>query len=127
MLRNLPLSPAPTSTSPSFLQRRAHMFHRSQAKKQGFAKEQRTADAQLASLRQLGLISPDKKGFASAWGGTELIPSGSAARTGTNLHNHHTTSNPSQLGSYNDGPSFPKKGELCLYSDASYFFFFFFF
>lgn len=92
------------------------MFHRSHAKQQGFAKEQRIADAQLASLRQLGLISPDKKGFASAWGGTELIPSGSAARTGTNLNNNHTTSRPSNLGDFNDGPSFPEKGEfsLCL-------------
>lgn len=86
------------------------MFHRSHAKQQGFAKEQRIADAQLASLRQLGLISPDKKGFASAWGGTELIPSGSAARTGTNLNNNHTTSRPSNLGDFNDGPSFPEKG-----------------
>ncbi|KUI59829.1 Protein STE5 [Cytospora mali] len=86
------------------------MFHRSHTKQQGFAKEQRIADAQLASLRQLGLISPDKKGFASAWGGTELIPSGSAARTEANLNNNHTTSRSSQFGDFNGGPSFPEKG-----------------
>ena len=67
------------------------MFNRSQGKQgkqQGFAKEQRIADAQLASLKQLGLIGRDKKGFASAWGGTEPITtasgSGSAARKGPN-------------------------------------------
>lgn len=98
------------------------MFHRSHAKQQGFAKEQRIADAQLASLRQLGLISPEKKGFASAWGGTELIPSGSAARTGTNSNNNHTASHSSDFGDLNDGPSFPEKGELrsCLPASYSY-------
>lgn len=92
------------------------MFHRSHAKQQGFAKEQRTADAQLDSLRQLGLISPNKKGFASAWGGTELIPSGSAARTGTNINNNYNTSRSNYSGDFIDGPSFPEKGEfsLCL-------------
>lgn len=92
------------------------MFHRSQAKQQGFAKEQRIADAQLASLRQLGLISPDKKGFASAWGGTEPIPSSSGARTGTSLHNPYTSSRSSHLGDFNNGPSFPEKGELSFMS-----------
>lgn len=89
------------------------MFNRSQGKQgkqQGFAKEQRIADAQLASLKQLGLIGRDKKGFASAWGGTEPITtasgSGSAARTGPN----YTTIKPP--GDPDNGPSFPEKGEL---------------
>lgn len=89
------------------------MFNRSQGKQgkqQGFAKEQRIADAQLASLKQLGLIGRDKKGFASAWGGTEPITtasgSGSAARTGPN----YTTIKPPGDSDY--GPSFPEKGEL---------------
>lgn len=89
------------------------MFNRSQGKQgkqQGFAKEQRIADAQLASLKQLGLIGRDKKGFASAWGGTEPITtasgSGSAARTGPN----YTTIKPP--GDSDNGPSFPEKGEL---------------
>lgn len=88
------------------------MFNRSQGKQgkqQGFAKEQRIADAQLASLKQLGLIGRDKKGFASAWGGTEPITtasgSGSAARTGPN----YTSIKPP---GDSDGPSFPEKGEL---------------
>lgn len=95
------------------------MFNRSQGKQgkqQGFAKEQRIADAQLASLKQLGLIGRDKKGFASAWGGTEPITtasgsgsgsgSGSAARSRSN----YTTIKPP--GDPDDGPSFPEKGEL---------------
>ena len=89
------------------------MFNRSQGKQgkqQGFAKEQRIADAQLASLKQLGLIGRDKKGFASAWGGTEPITtasgSGSAARTGP----IYTTIKPP--GDSDNGPSFPEKGEL---------------
>lgn len=92
------------------------MFNRSQGKQgkqQGFAKEQRIADAQLASLKQLGLIGRDKKGFASAWGGTEPITtasgSGSAARKGPN----YTSIKPP--GDSDNGPSFPEKGELSFF------------
>lgn len=92
------------------------MFNRSQGKQgkqQGFAKEQRIADAQLASLKQLGLIGRDKKGFASAWGGTEPIAtasgSGSAARKGP----IYTSIKPP--GDSDNGPSFPEKGELSFY------------
>lgn len=73
------------------------MFHRSQDKQQGFAKEQRVADAQLASLKQLGLVGPEIKGFASAWGGTDPIAA----------VNKQYTTRPEQSG----GPTFLEKGE----------------
>lgn len=92
-----------------------HMFLRPQNKKQGFAKEQKVADAQLQSLRQLGLIGPETKGFASAWGGTEPIastasrpPSRPGPKKSATKSKNYTTI-PS-VGDLNE-PTFPEKGE----------------
>lgn len=103
------LSPAPSRSPASDLyQLRAHMFHRSQVKQQGFAKEQRVADAQLQSLRQLGLIGPETKGFASAWGGTEPIAeSRPPSRSGPQSRKNYTIIPP--VGDL-DEPTFPEKG-----------------
>lgn len=87
------------------------MFHRSQEKQPGFAKEQRIADAKLASLRQLGLIGPETKGFASAWGGTEPIASSPPAKPGPKFTKHYAT-RPFGGDQSRDGPTFPEKGEL---------------
>lgn len=93
------------------------MFHRSQDKQQGFAKEQRVADAQLASLRQLGLIGPETKGFASAWGGTDPIAAAAAAASnsqakpgqGSKFTKHYATR--PFGGEKIDSATFPEKGE----------------
>lgn len=79
------------------------MFSRSQPKQQGFAKEQRVADAQLESLRQLGLVSTTKKGpFASAWGGTDPLKS----PPGRPPYNYTTSPGPfnSDIPTYPDNP-----------------------
>lgn len=88
------------------------MFHRFHVKQQGFAKEQRVADAQLQSLRQLGLIGPETKGFASAWGGTDRIAAAAESRPPSRL-------GPKSSRNYTiippvrdfDEPTFPEKGE----------------
>lgn len=87
------------------------MFHRSHDKQQGFAKEQRVADAQLASLRQLGLLGPEKKGFTSAWGGNESIAS-SRDRAHSRKGFKPSTSNiVVAIGGEADERTFPEKGE----------------
>lgn len=101
------------------------MFHRSQYKQQGFAKEQRVADAQLASLRQLGLIGPEIKGFASAWGGTDPIAaaqaqaqaatsnsqSSPAKESGNKFPNLYATRPFGSESKRDEAPAFRDKGE----------------
>ena len=41
------------------------MFNRSQSKTHGFAKEQRAQDAQVSTLRELGLLGVDSKPTSS--------------------------------------------------------------
>lgn len=104
-----------TLPTTNFVYLRAHMFHRPQDKQQGFAKEQKVADAQLQSLRQLGLIGPETKGFASAWGGIEPIasaasrpPSRPGPKKSATKSRTYTTIPP--VGIPNE-PTFPEKGE----------------
>lgn len=93
------------------------MFHRFQDKQQGFAKEQRVADAQLASLRQLGLIGPEKKGFTSAWGGIEPIAS-TKERPPSKKGPKSSTQNviTAATGGELNERTFPEKGESTIIS-----------
>lgn len=90
------------------------MFHRSQDKQQGFAKEQRVADAQLASLRQLGLLSPEKRGFSTAWGGTDLIASISSRPSSRKGPKPSSNNISAAVGGDPSERTFPEKGELTL-------------
>lgn len=94
------------------------MFHRSQDQQQGFAKNQRVADAQLASLRQLGLIAPEKKGFTSAWGGTQSIASSrDRPRAGKDVK-PSTNNTIDVIGGNHPERTFPEKGEFGLVSSC---------
>lgn len=87
----------------------AHMFHRSQNKQQqGFAREQRIADAQLASLRHLGLVGQQSKGFASAWGGTDPTSASSNPSARPSKVSRHFATRPFR-GGQSQGPV--EKGE----------------
>ena len=57
-------------------------------------------EAQLSSLRELGLLSPSQVSQASSWGRETLRPS-------------YTSS----LRSYSEGPSFPEKSESAILHD----------
>ena len=71
------------------------MFSRSHNKSQGYAKEKRVQEAQLSSLRELGLLGPSQVSQASGWGRETQRPT-------------YTSS----LRSYSEGPSFPEKSEF---------------
>lgn len=99
------------------------MFHRSQDKQQGFAKEQKAADAQLATLRQIGLIGPDKKGFTSAWGGIEPITSARQrppSKQGPKSSTNHTIT--AAIGGEPDERTFPEKGESTSFNLITHYF-----
>lgn len=90
------------------------MFHRSQDKQQGFAKDQKLADAQLQSLRQLGLLGPEIRGFASAWGGTDPIAPSRPSHSFSSSQPANRSKLEHSIAAIGDsgGPSFPEKGEL---------------
>lgn len=81
------------------------MFSRSHSKSQGYAKEKRVQEAQLSSLRELGLLGPSQVSQASGWGRETPRPT-------------YTSS----LRSYTEGPSFPEKSESSALRDIYFFY-----